>query len=396
VLTPESWTRFKAAAEKCRLGIPQELDLELVRPDGTIRWVIMRIEARYNARGQAVQLHGTVQDITERKQKEEELRSKTAFLEAQVNSAGDGILVVDHENQKILQNHQLMKMLKITQHIFDQRDALVMRHDVAARVKDSTEFLAKTAFLSEHPNETSRDEIEFKDGTILDRYSSPVVGKDGKYYGRIWTFCDITERKRAEKALRRSEQEARTRLAEIEQIYKYAPVGLSLIDREYRFRRINDRLTAINGLPAEQHIGRTIGEVVPELGELLTNSFRRIFESGEPILDMEVHGKTAADPLTERDWLSSYFPLKSETGEIVGLVNSVLEITEQKRIQQELALKNRIAKIFLTRSNEEVFAAVLEVVLRFLKSPRGFFGYLDDDGALVCPSMAGDTVQGSP
>jgi len=130
---------------------------------------------------------------------------------------------------------------------------MVMRHDVAARVKDSTEFLAKTAFLSEHPNETSRDEIEFKDGAILDRYSSPVVGKDGKYYGRIWTFRDITERKRAEEALRRSEQEARTRLAEIEQIYKYAPVGLSLMDREYRFQRINDRLAAINGLPAEQH-----------------------------------------------------------------------------------------------------------------------------------------------
>src|SRR5208282_2714629 len=56
--------------------------------------------------------------------------------------------------------------------------------------------------LYAHPDETSRDEIELKDGMVLDRYSSPVVGKDGKYYGRIWTFRDITERKKTEVALR--------------------------------------------------------------------------------------------------------------------------------------------------------------------------------------------------
>ncbi len=191
-------------------------------------------------------------------------------------------------------------------------------------------------------------------------------------------------------ALRRSEREVQARLAEIEEIYKHAPVGLCLVDREYRFRRINERLAAINGFSAEQHIARTLGEMLPGLGEFLTDNFRQIFESGEPILDVEVHGKTSADPLAERDWLCSYFPLKSEAGEVAYIVSSVLDITEQKRVQQELALKNRIAKIFLTKSNEEMFDAVLQVVLRYFHSRSGLFGYVDDDGAMVCPSAISD------
>jgi signal transduction histidine kinase len=52
----------------------------------------------------------------------------------------------------------------------------------------------------------SRDEIELIDGTILDRYSSPVRGNTGKYYGRIWVFHDITEQRKVEAQLRQSQK----------------------------------------------------------------------------------------------------------------------------------------------------------------------------------------------
>jgi len=137
---------------------------------------------------------------------EEELQLKTAFLEAQVNSSQDGILVVNQQGKKILQNQRIADLLKIPQDILDGEDDETQRRWVAGMAKNPEQFVEKAAYLYSHPNEISRDETEFKDGTVLDRYSAPVVAKDGKYYGRVWTFRDITERKRLEAQLFQSQK----------------------------------------------------------------------------------------------------------------------------------------------------------------------------------------------
>ena len=56
-------------------------------------------------------------------------------------------------------------------------------------------------------------------------------------------------------------------LVELEAIYRSAPVGLCVLDRDLRFVRINERLAAMNGLPAEAHIGRTVREIVPDIAD---------------------------------------------------------------------------------------------------------------------------------
>ena len=72
--------------------------------------------------------------------------------------------------------------------------------------RDPAASIVKVAHLKSHPDETSRDEVELTDGTVLDCYSAPVVGDDGTYFGRIWTFRDITERTRSEALLLESQQ----------------------------------------------------------------------------------------------------------------------------------------------------------------------------------------------
>jgi PAS domain S-box-containing protein len=147
-------------------------------------------------------------EVQERKQAEAELQRKTAFLEAQGNATVDGILVVDGDGKKIFLNEQFLRLWRIPPHIMDDdKDASQLQY-VLSLTKSPDKFLERVQHLYDHPDETSRDEIELNDGTVLDRYSAPVLGKDGEHYGRIWAFRDITERRRNEDSLRCAKEAA--------------------------------------------------------------------------------------------------------------------------------------------------------------------------------------------
>lgn len=145
-------------------------------------------------------------DITGRKQAEEELRWKTALFEAQMDSTLDALLVVNSEGRKIIQNRRMSEVWKIPQAIAENPDDAEQVRFVTNRTKDPKQFAEKVAYLYAHPDEISRDEIELVDGTVLDRYSAPVKDKTGNYYGRIWTFRDITERRKLEEQFRQSQK----------------------------------------------------------------------------------------------------------------------------------------------------------------------------------------------
>jgi PAS domain S-box-containing protein len=176
------------------------------RKDGSLYAEEMTITPLRDADGVIAHYIAIKQDISERKRAEDELRWKTAFLEAQVNSSIDGILVVDQDRKTLLQNQRFTDLFKMPQRMADEVSDENRLRWVTDMVKNPEPFVQKVLHLYAHPNEISRDEIELKDGTTLDRYSSPAIGKDGKYYGRIWTFHDITERKTLEARLFQSQK----------------------------------------------------------------------------------------------------------------------------------------------------------------------------------------------
>ena len=145
-------------------------------------------------------------EISERKQAEQELQWKTALLEAQMESALDGILVVTNQGRQILQNQRMKDLWKFPPHIAESKEDAVQVEFAAKQLKNPAQFAAKIIHLNAHPDEVSRDEIELVDGTILDRYSSPVRDKAGTHFGRIWTFRDITEQRKLEAQFRQSQK----------------------------------------------------------------------------------------------------------------------------------------------------------------------------------------------
>lgn len=144
-------------------------------------------------------LVGIHTDITARKMAEEALRHKTAILEAQMNSSIDGILIVDAQGKKIMQNQRAIELWKIPQNIIDNDDDNIQVQYVKNMTRNPERFVEKVEYLYNHPDEAAQDEVELIDGTVLERYSAPVLGKEGQNYGRIWIFHDITERLAQEK-----------------------------------------------------------------------------------------------------------------------------------------------------------------------------------------------------
>lgn len=177
---------------------------------------------------------------------------------------------------------------------------------------------------------------------------------------------ELNERKQAEAALRESQIQLQRQLAEIETIYQSAPIGLNVLDTNFRFVRINQRLADINGLPIEAHIGRSVRELLPDVADAAEQLLRIVLETGSPLLNVEITGETPAQPGIQRTWLENFLPLK-DGDRIIGISTVCEEITDRKQAQLALQrlnseLEQRIAErtADLTATNEQLLVALAE------------------------------------
>jgi PAS domain S-box-containing protein len=179
------------------------------------------------------------------------------------------------------------------------------------------------------------------------------------------------ENARAHRALAQSEARAREQFAELEQIYRTAPIGLAVYGPEMRYLRVNEQMAHINGYPADQHPGKMTRDVHPEVAAAVEVYLRRVFSRGESILNAEIQETREAQSGMERTWLASFHPLRSNSGVISAISVVVLEITERKRAGKALALSEARNRQLIENSVYGIFRI----------SPEGTF--LDPNPALL-------------
>jgi|ETNmetMinimDraft_30_1059905.scaffolds.fasta_scaffold68112_1 PAS domain S-box-containing protein len=117
--------------------------------------------------------------------------------------------------------------------------------------------------------------------------------------------------------------------AEMRRRFKDTPVGLCYFDAELRYLQINEFLAAVNGLPAEDHIGKSVSEVLPEIAAAgVEKELRGVLESGDPVIGGTVTAETPAHPGEEHTYVHDYYAIRSEDSEIMGVSCCVLDVTD--------------------------------------------------------------------
>ena len=138
-------------------------------------------------------LVGVITDVTAHKRAMEDCLYMKCLLEAQNEASIAGILIVDENARIVVANRRFSEMWGISPEIMASKSDDMARKAVWSKLADPETFRHRVDYLYRHPDEKSREEVELRDGRIFDRYSAPVVGKNGVYYGRVWNFRDITD-----------------------------------------------------------------------------------------------------------------------------------------------------------------------------------------------------------
>jgi PAS domain S-box-containing protein len=271
------------------------------------------------------------------------------------------------------------------------------------------ESLEETLWSRVHPDDLPLAQARFRSATDAYRNTYRVVLPGGRLRwlevaGEIFhdaegsaqaaagVVIDVTESREAEARLS-------AQLAEIEAIYSSVRAGLCVIDGEYRFLRVNERLAEINGVPAKDHVGRTVREVVPDLVDFAEAMIRRVCETGEASLDLELSGITPAQPGVVRHWVEQWVPLRRPDGSVFGVNIAVEEVTAWKqaqaqlqRLAEELGRSNRDLEQFAYAASHDL-QEPLRTIFLCLEVLRTRHRAALDPGGRECLDMALDAAR---
>lgn len=196
---PEDSQEFlKAINEK---GEVNDYETRIRSKGNTLVYVSATAHVVLDSAGKQIGIEGTLRDVTQRKRMEQALHEKETLLRATLESTADGILVVDERGRVTHANARFAALWRIPPEMISTRDDNTLLQYVLNQLEEPEPFLAKVRALYQSPDE-ELDTLKFKDGRFLERYSCPLF-REGRISGRVWSFRDVTERKRAEEKLKR-------------------------------------------------------------------------------------------------------------------------------------------------------------------------------------------------
>ena len=164
----------------------------------------------------------------------------------------------------------------------------------------------------------------------------PYVDHEGMIDGAVLVFEDVTQLVSAQTAALELEKAAADSRREIERLYESAPVGMALVGRDRKYRRINKSLAEYNGFSVEEHLGKTITEMLPEIGPKIDDVITQVFETGEGVSRWELEANAPTDHRMPEVFELDIYPVPGESEDVdrVGII--VHRVTEARQMERDL------------------------------------------------------------
>ncbi|MBA3758113.1 PAS domain S-box protein [Candidatus Saccharibacteria bacterium] len=329
-----------------------------------------------------------VMDLSDRKKIEENLRYRTALLEAQSEATPDGILIVDARGKMLSFNKRFIQMWKIPKHISGANDDSAALKYAMTQLVDPKGFIDRVNYLYAHQDESSHEEVYFKDGRVFDRYGLPVEGDDGQYYGWAWHFRDITTQKRAEEKIILREEQLRVAL-------KASRMGVWEWDSQNRKLTWSNEVKRLYGLKIsesityEKYISLLHPDDQPRMQKTIANAQKTgskyTIEHRVVWPDGSIH------------WLLGKGQAFLENGKIVRMAGISLDIDDRKKAEELYQSQNE----YLIALNETALEiarglggqlSILKIILsratKLTQTPNGYIYLMDDDKSQLSVRVA--------
>jgi len=304
------------------------------------------------------QMEVYLEDITERKDAEKALHESKKILRAIIESTADGILVVDETGKVTHTNKRFAQMWQIPDGLIRTGEDEKLLDFVLGQLKEPEAFLSKVQTLYKTLDEDF-DIIDFKDSRIFERFSCPLI-RDSRIAGRVWSFRDVTDRKRAEEALRESEERYRLLADNIRDV-------IWLRDMKLNIKYISPSVMRQRGYTVEEAMAlkleenwtpdslKKVRKVLLEELELEKNKQKDMHRSRTIEIEANCKGGSTI-------WAESKMTfLRDKDGEPIGIIGVTRDISERKEARE--ALKERTISLEIEKKSLAELNTAMKVLL---------------------------------
>ena len=343
--------------------IPPQYEFNIVRKNGEKRHVAISSTVIKDLAGKVMTV-AQILDITEEKQAEEALQASEERYRNLFENATDGIFTMDLKTRFTSGNKRAEVMCGYNkEELIGQYATVILPEEEIPRIADVFKRVLKGEINTYETN------IFTKNGDLIPvEVTSSPIEVDGKIVGAMGMARDITERKRWEEMLQRSEKKYRTIIENITE-------GYYEVDLAGNFTFVNDSLCKILGYPKNEMMGMNDRQYTDkENAKKVFQAFRKVYTTGKPAtgFDWEFTRKDGTKIIVE----ASISVIRNPEGEAIGFRNVLRDVTERKQAEKALQeAKTRFEDLFET-ANELIITTDAEGwILRLNKEVEKLSGY---------------------